>query len=145
MYDMARKSKFIFSSDTEDSGINITPLIDVVFVVLIMFIIIAPMLELDRIALSPAFKQDEALVHDVRQSSPLSIYVHQDNSIWVGSQNVPKDKLLSLLREYKKKYPEKTPQVFQDKKAFFETYQFVKGTLETCGFEEMDVILQPGG
>ena len=40
--------------DIEEPQINLTPLIDVVFVILIMFILIAPILELDRIDLADA-------------------------------------------------------------------------------------------
>ncbi len=48
-----RKSRRLSSlSHSEEASINLTPLIDVVFVVLIIFILIAPMLELDRIQLA---------------------------------------------------------------------------------------------
>jgi len=40
------------SSPIEEAWINLMPLIDVVFVVLIMFIVIAPMLDIDQIDLA---------------------------------------------------------------------------------------------
>jgi biopolymer transport protein ExbD len=43
----------------------------------------------------------------------------------------------------KKRYPNQTPQVIQDTRAQFGTYQSVKNTLEICGFEQMDVVLKP--
>lgn len=42
------------SSALEEPAVNLTPLIDVVFVILIGFIIIAPLLEIDRIDLAEA-------------------------------------------------------------------------------------------
>ena len=47
------------AESSEESLINLTPLIDVVFVLLITFIMIAPILKLDRIDLAPA-KQTKA-------------------------------------------------------------------------------------
>jgi hypothetical protein len=52
--------------------------------------------------------------------------------------------LLELLKEAYLHAPHKAPQLFNDKKAFFETYQTVKNAVELAGFEELDVILQPG-
>lgn len=141
---MGRKRGYVLSEDSEEGNINITPLIDVVFVVLIMFIIIAPMLELDRVNLAVSTKENEKIAHDVQENSPISIHVHADNSIWIGKQKISKEELPRLLKNYRKQYPHKIPQLFNDKKAYFETYQFVKTALENAGFEEMDVILQPG-
>ena len=56
-------------SDDEEPLINLTPLIDVVFVVLIMFIVIAPMLEVERVELASA--GESAL--EIKESSSLSM------------------------------------------------------------------------
>lgn len=142
---MRKRNPLTFqSSSEEEASINITPLIDVVFVLLIMFIIIAPMLELDRVALAPSANREETYIKNVQENSPIVIYVHADNSIWLGKRKVDAKQLPSLLKEMKKQYPNRTPQLFHDKKAYFETYQMVKNALETAGFETLDVILQPG-
>ena len=108
----------------EEASPNLTPLIDVVFVVLIMFIIIAPMLEIDKVK--------------------LTIHVHEDNTIWVNSVKIKPEELLPLLQRAKKQNPTKIPQLFHDRKAQFGTYQTVKNAAELSGFDELDVILQPG-
>ncbi len=128
----------------EDVHLNLTPLIDVVFVVLIMFIIIAPMLELDRVQLASAAHRDNRETAVVQEESPVAIHVHEDNSIWFNNRVVSKDELLPLLKNAKRNYPNKTPQLFHDKKAQFGTYQTVKNAVESAGFEQLDVILQPG-
>ena len=128
---------------TEEASINLTPLIDVVFVVLIIFILIAPMLDLDRIQLASSAQKNERDTISVRESS-IAIHVHADNSIWFNNKAVNIKELLPLLREAKEKYPQKTPQLFHDRKAYFESYQTVKNAVELAGFEQLDVILQPG-
>ncbi len=130
------------SSSTEEPALNLTPLIDVVFVVLILFILIAPMLETDRVQLASAPSKDHKTA--AQESSRIAIHVRQDNSIWIRSQNISLLNLASLLKQEKQKHPTEIPQLFQDKNASFGTYQAIKNAIETAGFEELDVILEPG-
>lgn len=129
---------------SEENHINLTPLIDVVFVVLIMFIVIAPMLELDRVQLASSASRDIKQMASPQERCPVTIHVHENNSIWLNSEIVSEKELIQLLREAKKNHPNKIPQLFHDKKAQFGTYQIVKNAVETAGFEQIDIILQPG-
>jgi biopolymer transport protein ExbD len=131
-------------STEDESLLNLTPLIDVVFVVLILFILIAPMLETDRIQLASGAPKEKTQPITQPEAGPLAIYVHKDNSIWVRSKKVTSDQLLLLLKQEKNTRPHQTPQLFQDKKAEFGLYQTVKNAVEMAGFEELDVILEPG-
>lgn len=128
----------------ENGGLNLTPLIDVVFVVLIMFILIAPMLELDRVQLArgPAKERDRTVV---QEGSSLVISVRADNTILVNRELVSPDRLTSLLKTLHAQRPKLIPQLFHDRKAYFGTYQMVKNAVEVAGFEELDVILEPAG
>lgn len=125
-----------------DAEINLTPLIDVVFVVLIIFIIIAPMLELDRVELANAAPTKQGST--APQQNSIAIHVKQDNTIWYGGKCVQPDQLIQILKEARKTGNGRTPQLFQDKRAAFGTYQTVKNAVETAGYEQMDVILKPG-
>lgn len=124
----------------EEPFINLTPLIDVVFVVLISFMIIAPVLDIDSVdlALSGGTEKKEL------QPGPISIAVHADNSIWYQGAKVSLSELETHLRQERKRRPRAVPQLIHDKEAHFGTYQSVKNTLESIGFEQMDVILKPG-
>jgi biopolymer transport protein ExbD len=132
------------SGSEEETHINLTPLIDVVFVVLIIFIIIAPMLELDRVQLASAAQRESKEMAVVQENSPVAIHVHEDNSIWIDNRIVSEKELVRILKEAKRTYPQRIPQLFHDKKAQFGTYQTVKNAVEIAGFEQLDVILQPG-
>jgi biopolymer transport protein ExbD len=128
----------------EEPLINLTPLIDVVFVILIMFIVIAPVLDLDRIELADAGPgtSSEGLP-SVQENSPISIHVHRDNSITLNHQPILIEQLPALLKEAKEKYPLVRPQLFQDSKGHFGVYQSVKNAAESAGFTELDIILKP--
>jgi biopolymer transport protein ExbD len=129
-------------SPFEEPTVNLTPLIDVVFVILIMFIVVAPLLELDRIELADASSEAQNQKH-VQESSPISIYVRQDNAILYNNRKVEVGQLLTLLKEAKVKHPKAKPQLFHDRKAYFGTYQQVKNAAEAAGFDQMDIILKP--
>lgn len=139
---MGRHLGRIRTRSFEEPTVNLTPLIDVVFVILIGFIIIAPLLELDRVNLADAAKTPSFEPKSV-QEGPIAIHVLQDNSIWYKKQKMTLNQLKSELISDRKKYPKAIPQLFHDKKGYFGTYQDVKNGLEEAGFEQVDVILRP--
>jgi biopolymer transport protein ExbD len=128
----------------EEAIINLTPLIDVVFVVLIIFIIVAPMLELDRVELATAAASPDKQIAASPENGVIAIHVHQDNSIWLNGKRVDEQQLVILLKEARRLGKTRIPQLFHDKKACFGTYQTVKNAVELAGFEQLDVILKPG-
>ncbi|NGX26388.1 MAG: Biopolymer transport protein ExbD [Chlamydiae bacterium] len=127
------------TSHSDESGVNLTPLIDVVFVVLIVFILIAPMLEIDKVKLAagPTREMTEAI-----SSSTLTIHVQENNSIWINKREIAPEALRPILQALYVKNPKFTPQLYHDQKAYFGTYQMVKNSLEEAGFTELDVVLQ---
>lgn len=131
-----------FSEDTqiEENSLNLTPLIDVVFVVLVTFILIAPMLEIDLVDISTG-KGDQKTAF--QETSKIQIVVKEDNSIFINNQKVEIQNLPNVLKFQKIKYPHHTLQLFHDRSAQFGTYQTIKNLAETIGFEEMQVVLKP--
>lgn len=130
-------------SSIEEPTVNLTPLIDVVFVILIMFIVVAPLLELDSVELANANSAASEESVAVSEKSPISIHVHKDNSLSFNSQSVSIDQLGELLKYAKQKYPQARPQLFHDRRAHFGVYQSVKNAAETAGFQQMDIVLKP--
>ncbi|QLH36451.1 MAG: biopolymer transporter ExbD [Parachlamydiaceae bacterium] len=131
------------SKQIEEPAVNLTPLIDVVFVILIMFIVIAPLLELDKVELADAASDSHEGTSAVQESSPISIHVRKDNTILFNKQQVNPEQLTALLREAKMRYPKAQPQLYHDRHAHFGTYQSVKNAAETAGFTQLDVVLKP--
>lgn len=134
----------VFHGTFEHEGeelINLTPLIDVLFVVLIMFILIAPLLDLDRIQLAEKGAQSEEMV-TVSTNRTLKIFVHEDQTIWLGKHLLTLDALAATLIELKKVHPNEIPELYCDEKASFGTYQKIKNAIEAAGFEQLDVILK---
>ena len=76
------------NQESESIHINLMPLIDVVLVVLIMFIVIAPMLELDRIQLASSVSHGLKEVAVVQENSPISIQVYENDTIYFNKKVV---------------------------------------------------------
>lgn len=125
----------------EEPSINITPLIDVVFVVLIMFIIIAPILEKDRIQLSQNGSSNKN--SKIEKTSSLSIHVNSKNELFLNKKPIAIHLLEPSLKKLKQSLPETIPQVYYDKKAYFEFFEPIKCALENAGYSDMDLILEP--
>lgn len=134
-----RKRPLILAQD-EEPLLNLTPLIDVVFVVLILFILVAPMLNVDKVELASTGTEKPS----VCSNANLSLYVRADNTVWDDKLQIPMSELVSYLKKIKQKHPSDPLQLFHDKKATFGTYQQVKNAAELAGFDQLDVILQPG-
>ena len=132
-----------YSRDEEEGLVNLTPLIDVVFVVLILFILIAPLLELDRVELAGAGTGAQKETLHAEEQSAIKIHVFSDNTIWINNTLVSSSELFSYAQKYQQQIPDVIPQVYHDKEAYFGTYQTVKNALEAAGFHQMDVILKP--
>lgn len=127
----------------EEPPVNLTPLIDVVFVILIMFILVAPLLELERVELADGPRIHQESSTSVQETSPIALHVNRDNSILFNSEKVSLQQLPNLLKQARKKYPTAKPQLFHDRRAYFGTYQSVKNAVEEAGFSQMDIILKP--
>lgn len=139
---MVRTSRKSARWQYEEPTINLTALIDVVFVVLIMFIIIAPLLEMDSIEL--ASHPSTEFSGNVQENSQISIRVLANNTVQLNKKTVALGNLTELLKEAKKQFPNAKPQLIHDKKAQFGTYQEIKNSAEAAGFQQLDIILQPG-
>lgn len=140
---MRKLSDFYSYDDNPDEGtVNLTPLIDVVFVVLIMFILVAPLVELDRITLAPATAEKKPDMISFQEGAPIKIHVYADNTIWLNGAPVTIEELPSFLKRAYQRLPNTRPQLYHDKTAYFGTYQSVKNAVESAGFESLDVILK---
>ena len=130
------KKEFLSEESLETPEINLTPLIDVVFVILIMFIVVVPLLEVDRVALPPSLSQEKSAV---KSTHSINLHVYEDNSLMLDGKIVSIEELGPRLALARKESDTLT--LFHDKSASFGTYQIIKQSAESAGFQELDVIL----
>lgn len=136
---MKRHRYLLQQEESQDDGlINLTPLIDVVFVILISFILLAPMLEMEKVSLAEGPPGKPSLT-----SSGVAVILTETNSILLNRKKITLSELPEQLRQLKKTYPKEPLRFFPDKRSQFGVYQEIKNIAEAVGFEEMDIILTP--
>ncbi len=83
-------------SKTVKSDINVTPLVDVVLVLLIIFMVITPMLQRGKAVQLPDAKMVSELKHG---GDPILLSVTRDKRIWIDKREVTKDSLSQALTD----------------------------------------------
>lgn len=84
------------------SDINVTPLVDIVLVLLIIFMVITPMLQRGKPVVLPQAK----LLSPLKSGGdPIMISVTRDGRIWVDKTEYEKDALVQALTEQMSMHP----------------------------------------
>ena len=129
----------IFNSESLKpfSDINLTPMLDTVFTILIIFIIIAPIMEqgLDVRLPSSTYNRMSA-----KQSQTL-ITINKDNKIFIESTLVPADKLGYFLTELGKKSPSVILKA--DRSLSFQYVVYVLDQLRLAGITNISIATEP--
>jgi biopolymer transport protein ExbD len=113
------------------SEINVTPLVDVCLVLLIIFMVVTPMLMQGVDVALPETPTPERMPEGGKQ---LDIAIKQDGSVYVGQQWVPKESLLTALRDIYNQSPDKDVVIKADKRLLYKDVREVMQTVNRAGF-----------
>jgi biopolymer transport protein TolR len=123
------------------SEINVTPMVDVMLVLLIIFMISAPLLTVGVQVELP--KTEAAAVSD--QTEPLTISIQADGRIFVQEGETPFDQLAVRLQALAGQGFDKPIFVRADGHAAYEKVAQVMAALSTSGFTKINLITDTGG
>ncbi len=124
------------------SEINVTPFVDVMLVLLVVFMITAPLLsagvpiDLPRSDAKPISSED---------NKPLEINLSKDGMIYVGETKVDQEKLAGLLTAMTEDDPERRIFVRADKALDYGQVMQVLGTLNKAGFRKVALMSESSG
>jgi biopolymer transport protein TolR len=122
------------------SEINVTPLVDVMLVLLIVFMISAPLLTAGVPVELP--KTEAGSIQD--QPEPLTVSIRADGSIYLGEDPIPFSNLAPRLQAVTD--GETRPiYVRADRQATYEVVAQVMASLSTSGFTSINLITDTGG
>ena len=121
--------------------INVTPLVDVMLVLLIIFMISAPLLTVGVPVDLP--KTEASAVSD--QTQPLTITIRADGGIYIQENATPFEQLSVRLTALAGQGFDKPIFVRADGKAPYETVAQVMAALSTSGFTKINLITDTGG
>ncbi|ADZ18614.1 MULTISPECIES: ExbD/TolR family protein [Chlamydia] len=133
--------KRIIVEDTEeDPNVNLTPLIDIVFVILMAFMIAMPLIRIDSIALAPGTQNHKVLAKEDALSTTIKVLA--DHTITLNDQALSLGELKTQLALLHQQHPNQVPLLLQDGDTPFRLYQEVKTTIESAGFHELHIALK---
>jgi len=127
----------------EETQINLTPLIDVVFVILILFMVLAPILDVESVTLAPAPEIEIDSLSQLETQGKLVLHLSAQNEITLNHHSISFEQLKPLLKAAATRFPEEVVQFFPDEKASFGEFQKVKNSLAEAGFHHVDIALKP--
>ncbi|MBF5050600.1 Uncharacterized protein CLAVI_000211 [Candidatus Clavichlamydia salmonicola] len=132
-------SSYLHAS-AEEPSMNLTPLLDTVFVVLIAWMILAPFNNSETVSLANGGIPNSVGMEQT--TTNLNLYIHENDSIMIGPKHVRKEELTDILSKIYQQAPYLNPILFQDQHSSFGIHQTLKTSLEKAGFKELTVILK---
>jgi biopolymer transport protein TolR len=123
------------------SEINVTPLVDVMLVLLIIFMISAPLLTVGVPLQLP--KTEAGAMQD--QSEPLTVSIREDGSVFLNETQVPFSALSPALREMGGQGFSRPIYVRADGRAAYAIVAQVMASLSSSGFTQINLITDTGG
>ena len=123
------------------ADINVTPLVDVMLVLLIIFMVSAPMLTVGVPVELP--KTEAGAMED--QSEPLTVSIRSDGAIFIQEDAVPFSNMAPRLRAMVGDQATKPIYVRADGQASYAVVAQVMAALSTSGFTSINLITDTGG
>jgi biopolymer transport protein TolR len=123
------------------SEINVTPLVDVMLVLLIVFMISAPLLTAGVPVELP--KTEAGSLQD--QAEPLTVSIRADGSVYIKEDRIPFATLAPRLREMAGPDATRPIYVRADGRAAYAIVAQVMASLSTNGFTAINLITDTGG
>jgi biopolymer transport protein TolR len=129
------------SAEAEDvrSDINVTPLVDVVLVLLIIFMVVTPMLQKGMPVELPITKNPDKKPDSENQ---VIISVKSDSTIYIEQNWVPKTELVSQLKEMHDRNPSREILIKGDSRLMYKDIKKVMDMINEAGFENVGLITE---
>ncbi|KID06747.2 TonB system transport protein ExbD [Hafnia alvei] len=120
----------------EIHDINVTPFIDVMLVLLIIFMVAAPLATVDiRVNLPASSAQPQP-----RPDKPVYLTIKADKQLYLGDALTTSDRLSELLNEQTKADKDTTIFLQADKAVDYATLMTVMDTLRTAGYLKVGLV-----
>jgi biopolymer transport protein ExbD len=122
------------------SDINVTPLVDVVLVLLIIFMVVTPMLQKGKDVLLPVTANPEESKSE--EENEVLVSVTQDGTVYVGSTRVNASEFLRMMIETYERSPGKKVVIKGDRRLAFGDVKDVMLAVNESGFTNVAIMAE---
>ena len=124
-----------------NSNINVTPMVDVMLVLLIIFMVITPMLRPDRLV-DMAKTSNPVDMSDAAKADALVVAVTHDGTIFLGTTVVSADALRQEVRERLGSRSDKTVFVRADARTRYKSLADAVDDVRSAGAEQLGLLTE---
>ena len=124
-----------------NSNINVTPMVDVMLVLLIIFMVITPMLQ-NKVQIDMAQVNNPESMPDADKDDAIVVAITRDGGVFLGQNKVALGELGGLVREKLADKPGKTIYVRADARAQFRAVEDAIDAVRTAGVDDVGLLTQ---
>jgi biopolymer transport protein TolR len=122
------------------SEINVTPFVDVMLVLLVVFMVAAPLL---TAGVPVDLPKSNAAALDTQDQQPIEVSIKGNGEIYVGETQVTFQRLMTVLAGATNNDPEKRIYIRADTKLAYGQVMNVMGALNKAGYRKVALITDP--
>jgi biopolymer transport protein TolR len=124
-----------------NSNINVTPMVDVMLVLLIIFMVITPMLQ-NKVAIDMAKVDNAVAMPDADKEDAIVVAVTRDGGVFLGQDKVAPADLGTKVAAKLADKPGKTIYVRADARAQYKAVEDAIDNVRTAGVDEVGLLTQ---
>ena len=124
------------------SEINVTPFVDVMLVLLIIFMVAAPML---TVGVDVELPKSAADALEAENEEPLTITITKDGEIILQTSTIPREELIARLRGVAAERTSNRIFLRADGAISYEVVMQIMGALNAGGFQDIGLVTDIGG
>jgi biopolymer transport protein TolR len=124
-----------------NSNINVTPMVDVMLVLLIIFMVITPMLQ-KGVSVDMAKVASPTPMPDADKEDALLVSIMRDGKIYFGSDRVDADKLTQLVKDRLANKPDKRVFIKSDARARYGNVVDVVDNVRSAGVDDVGLLTE---
>jgi len=123
------------------SNINVTPMVDVMLVLLIIFMVITPMLQ-NKVQVDMAKVDNPTNMPDADKEDAIVVAITRDGGVFLGQNKVALSELGGQVRDKLADKPGKTIYVRADARAQFKAVEDAIDAVRSAGVEDVGLLTQ---
>ena len=124
-----------------NSNINVTPMVDVMLVLLIIFMVITPMLQ-NKVQIDMAKVNNAVSMPDADKDDAIVVAITRDGGVFLGQDKVATDQLGAKVRDKLSDKPGKTIFIRADARAQYRAVEDAIDAVRTAGVEDVGLLTQ---
>ena len=124
-----------------NANINVTPMVDVMLVLLIIFMVITPMLQ-NKVSVDMAKVDNPTSMPDADKEDAIVVAITRDGGVFLGQDKIAVSELGSRVRDKLADKPGKTIYVRADARAQFRAVEDAIDAVRTAGVDEVGLLTQ---